>query len=209
MSMGSWLLAAYGPVAGVAAASAVTGLLPGVGRAATAGAAVLGPAVSTYTAVLVADTAVPAWHDAYPEMPFVFAGSSATAAAGLGMLAAPVRQTRPARVMGVFGAALELAASQRLERRLGMVAEPYRTGKAGALMRVAQGLTVAGVLGGALLGGRSRVVAAVSGAALLASSACTRFAIFQAGMASAKDPKYPVGPQRERLESGERAQLVG
>jgi len=30
----------------------------------------------------------------------------------------------------------------------------------------------------------------------------TRFGIFQAGMASADDPKYTVEPQRARLEQG-------
>jgi hypothetical protein len=35
--------------------------------------------------------------------------------------------------------------------------------------------------------------------ALLAGSACTRFGIFEAGQASARDPKYTVVPQRERL----------
>jgi hypothetical protein len=37
------------------------------------------------------------------------------------------------------------------------------------------------------------------GAALLAGSALTRFAIFHAGLNSAKDPKYTVIPQRERV----------
>ena len=34
---------------------------------------------------------------------------------------------------------------------------------------------------------------------LLGASACTRFAIFEAGQASARDPRYTVVPQRERL----------
>ncbi|MYX55885.1 polysulfide reductase, partial [Streptomyces sp. SID8382] len=41
----------------------------------------------------------------------------------------------------------------------------------------------------------------VSGAALLAASACTRFGVFYAGMRSAEDPKYTVLPQRERLDA--------
>ena len=44
----------------------------------------LGPAVASYTGVLIADTAVPAWHDAHRELPFLFVGSAASAAAGLG-----------------------------------------------------------------------------------------------------------------------------
>ena len=39
-----------------------------------------------------------------------------------------------------------------------------------------------------------------SGLALMAGSACTRFGVFEAGQASARDPKYTVVPQRERLE---------
>ncbi len=39
----------------------------------------------------------------------------------------------------------------------------------------------------------------LAGAALVASSALTRFGIFEAGLASARDPKYTVRPQRERL----------
>ena len=44
-------------------------------------AGLLGPAVATYAAVLVSDTAVPVWHEARREPPFVFA-SGATACAG-------------------------------------------------------------------------------------------------------------------------------
>ena len=76
MSVGTWLLSGYVPAAGVAAATALTGRLPRLGAAATAGAALLGPAVAAYTAALISDTAVPAWHDGYPEMPFVFTGSA-------------------------------------------------------------------------------------------------------------------------------------
>ena len=44
-----------------------------------------------------------------------------------------------------------------------------------------------------------RVVTAVSGAALMGASAATRWGVFHAGMASARDPKYTVVPQRQRL----------
>ena len=38
-------------------------------------------------------------------------------------------------------------------------------------------------------------------------AACTRFAVFEAGQASAKDPKYVVVPQRERLKKGQQASV--
>ena len=69
-------------------------------------------------------------------------------------------------------------------------------------MRASKVLTAVGAVG-ALLDGRSRAVAAVSGAALLAGSVCTRFGVFEAGQESAKDPKYTVVPQRRRLQRGE------
>ncbi|HEV2368814.1 MAG TPA: NrfD/PsrC family molybdoenzyme membrane anchor subunit, partial [Acidimicrobiales bacterium] len=76
MSVGSWLLAAYGPLAMTAAGSELTGAVPAVGSGATLGAAALGPAVAAYTAALLSDTAVPAWHEGHRIMPFVFTSSA-------------------------------------------------------------------------------------------------------------------------------------
>jgi DMSO reductase anchor subunit len=197
MSVGSWLLSAYGPAAGAAALSDFTGILPPAGAAATGAAALLGPAVTTYTAVLLCDTAVPAWHEAHREMPYVFAGSAASAAGGFALLAAPAREAEPARRLAIVGAATELIAEQMLDRRLGDLAEPYRRGRPGALLRAAQMLTVGGLVGAAL-SRRSRLGSALAGATLLAASATTRLAIFEAGRASARDPQYTIVPQRER-----------
>ena len=205
LSVGSWLLSAYVPVAAVAAYSATTGRVPRIGTAATAGSALLGPGVAAYTAVLISDTAVPAWHEGYPELPFVFVGSAATAAGGLGLLAAPGDQSRPASYLALLGIAAELTASNRLKRRLGMVAEPYNSGRGGAYLRAGQVLSVAGAAG-SMLARRSRLAGALSGAALLAASAATRWGIFHAGLDSAADPRYTIVPQRERLRERECAQ---
>ncbi len=101
---------------------------------------------------------------------------------------------------------METAAVERMTRRIGMVAEPYRTGRGGAYMRASRVLAAVGAAGAALsgtpllpAGPPRRVAAAVSGAALLGASAATRWGVFHAGMASARDPKYTVIPQRERL----------
>ncbi|QSB12749.1 polysulfide reductase NrfD [Natronosporangium hydrolyticum] len=198
LSMGSWLLAAFGTLSGVAGTTAVTGWFPRLGRAAGWAAGLLGPAMMTYPAVLFADTAVPAWHEAYRELPFLFAGSALASGAGVGLLAAPTGESAPARRLAVAGAALEFAAERRLEGRLGALAEPYRQGAAGRWLRAGRALSVAGALG-ALAGRRSRVAAAVSGAALLAGAFCVRFGVFEAGRASARDPRYTVVPQRARL----------
>jgi DMSO reductase anchor subunit len=197
MSVGSWLLAAYVPAAGVSAFTAWSGRLPRIGGLASGAAALLGSGVATYTAALISDTSVPAWHEGHREMPFVFVGSAATAAGGLGLLAAPVAETVPARNLAVGGVAVELLAFERMRKRMGMVAESFDTAKAKPFIRAAQGLALAGAAG-ALLGRRSRLVSVLSGAALLAASAATRWGVFHAGMASAEDPKYTVVPQRER-----------
>jgi formate-dependent nitrite reductase membrane component NrfD len=205
MSVGSWLLTGYGPAAGVAAASAVTGRLPRIGRASTAAAAVLGPGVAAYTAALLSDTAVPAWHEAHRELPYLFVSSAATAAGGLGLVLVRSEQAGPARNLAMIGASGELVAKSRLIRRLGPAAEPYQSGQAGHLMDAAEILTIGG-LSVAALGGRNRVAAALAGAALVASSALTRFGVFQAGRASARDPRYTVVPQRDRIWRQERNQ---
>jgi hypothetical protein len=206
MSVGSWVLAGYVPAAGTAALCALTGRLPRVGAAATAGSALLGPAVASYTAALISNTAVPAWHDGYPEMPFVFVGSGAMAAGGLGLLAAPAGETAPARNLALLGAAMETAAFERMEHRIGMVAEPYSEGRGGKYVKAGKALALAGAAG-ALLARRNRVAATLSGTALIAASAATRWGIYHAGMASAGDPKYTVIPQRQRLN--ERAAANG
>ncbi|HEY8300324.1 MAG TPA: NrfD/PsrC family molybdoenzyme membrane anchor subunit [Jatrophihabitans sp.] len=205
MSVGTWILSLYGPAAGLAGAAElpflprfVRRLLRPFVRPAGLGAAAVAPAVATYTGVLLAHTATPAWNSARRELPIVFAGSAASAAGGLGMVFASVDDAGPARRFAVAGAALELAAEKRMEQSMGLPAETLHAGKAGTLMRASRALTTAGALG-AVVGRRSRVVSALAGTALLAGSACTRFGIFEAGQASADDPKYTVVPQRERL----------
>ena len=71
-------------------------------------------------------------------------------------------------------------------------------GKPHRLRKWAEILTVGGAVGAAV-GGRNRAVLAASGAALLTGSALQRFGVFEAGVASTRDPRYVVVPQRERL----------
>ncbi|MEV4053630.1 NrfD/PsrC family molybdoenzyme membrane anchor subunit [Amycolatopsis sp. NPDC049688] len=207
MSVGTWILSAFGPGVGIAAAAEVlpAGLrrrLPGrlagaVARPAGLASAVVAPAMASYTAVLLSQTAVPAWHEAHPELPFVFTGSAAASSGGFAMVLVPVGEAGPARTLAAFGAATELVASKVLEQRLGLTAEAYTTGKAHRLRKWSERLTAAGLLG-TLVGHRSRAVSVVAGTALFAGSALQRFGVFEAGVASTKDPKYVVVPQRER-----------
>lgn len=205
MSVGTWLLSAYAPAALAAAGSEITGLLPAIGTAATGTAASLGPAVAAYTAALVSDTAVPAWHDARHEMPFVFTSSAAMAAAGAALMTCSDSDATPLRRLATVAAAGELAAEQLMERRLDpVVAEAYHEGQGAKLLKLSRALAVAGAAGTAV-GGRNRLVRIGSGAALMTASALTRFGIFQVGMTSARDPEATVGPQRARLDGSDRS----
>jgi hypothetical protein len=129
------------------------------------------------------------------------------AAGGFGLLAAPAGESQPARNLALFGVATEAAAFERMMRRMGTAAEPYRSGRGGAYIRAGQALSVLGAAGallGRAAGRRGRAISALSGASLLAASAATRWGIFHAGLASARDPKYTVVPQRERREARQR-----
>jgi formate-dependent nitrite reductase membrane component NrfD len=201
MSVGSWFLAGYGPAAGLSAITAMTGFLPRLGTAATAGAAVLGPLVASYTAALVADTAVPAWHAGFREMPYLFVASGASAAGGAATFAAPLRGNGPARAVAAGGSVIELAASELLKHRLGAASTSYKEGTGGKLLKAAEALTGVSLLATAVLGGRSRRAATLGGLGLVTASALTRFGIFQAGMESANDPQQTVDPQRRRIEA--------
>ncbi len=217
MSVGSWVLAAYGPLAGLAAASEVlgratraghVGRVGTVGRIAGLGAAAAAPVLASYTAVLLSDTAVPTWHEAHRELPFVFVGSAASASGGLAMALVPLAEAGPARRLATAGTVLDNLAGWQMERRLGAGGEPLRTGLAGRLTRLAKVFSIGGALSGGLLGGRSRPAAVGAGLSMLIGSICTRLGVFYAGVQAAEDPKYTVLPQRERSRPGEMSEVV-
>ena len=210
MSVGSWLLSAFALPTGIGVMDEVPALVPRplrsvvrrLSRPAAVSAAALGSGVATYTAVLICDTSAPSWHAAYPEMPFVFAGSALSGSAGLALMLAPTHEAGSARTLAIAGALLELSAAQRMERRLGFVGEPYREHASGRKLKAAKAVTVAGVATTVLLGRRSRAGAFLAGAALFGASALTRFGVFEAGVISTEDPAYTVRPQRERVGEG-------
>jgi Polysulphide reductase, NrfD len=204
MSMGSWVLVALGPSAVNAAVSEWFGIFPRLGRVAEVVSGLLGPALSTYTAVLVANTAVPVWHEAGRELPLVFAGSAMASGGAATALLAPAADAGPARRLAVTGAVVELAAGQAMERRLGELGEPYHQGPAGRYARLAKGCTALGAATMAVAGARRRWAAVAGGGLLLAGSAFERLAVYKAGFQSARDPRYVVKPQRARIEAAHR-----
>jgi formate-dependent nitrite reductase membrane component NrfD len=208
LSVGTWILSPFAVFASAAAASEVTGLLRRAGDAAGVVSAVIGPALGTYTAVLLSNTAVPTWHEAHRDLPVLFAGSAAAAGGGLGLIGASVRDNAPAARLAVTGAVVELAIGEVMERRLGLLGDVYHKGRAKTLMQASKACIAAGALG-AVVGRKKRWAAALSGLALMAGSALTRFGVFDAGIASANDPAHIVVPQRERIRQRQEAAAAG
>ena len=202
MSVGTWILSAFGATTSVAVMHDLIGVFPRLGRLSEAISAVLGLPLATYTAVLVADTSVPVWHEARRELPLLFAASSAASAGAAALILTPIKDASPARRLATGGALLELGAVELMKRRLGkFLAEPYESGKPKRYERLAKTLSGLGAAVVTLAGRKSRTVAVVGGALTLAGALCERWSIYEAGFLSSRDPKYTVMPQRERLKS--------
>jgi formate-dependent nitrite reductase membrane component NrfD len=219
MSVGSWVLAGAGGATGAAALDALLGdgtiaggrrrrhrrlrrALALAARPARPTAALLGLPLSTYTGALLAQTAVPVWHEARRELPALFAAGAAASAGAAATALTRTRHAGAARRLAVVGAAAELVIVPVMEHRLDELAEPYHHEAAAAYAQLARGLTIAGAL---LIAGRareSRTASIAGGALVLAGAACERWSVFEAGFQSARDPRYTVGPQRTRIAGG-------
>lgn len=218
MSVGSWILTGFSVTTGAATGlailrdpdprmelvrqklhlhQAVAPWLKWADGLATAGSAFFSPPLAAYTAVLLADTATPLWHESYRELPFIFVSSATAAGSGLAMITSPVEETDPVRQLAVIAAACDLGADKVLERRLGEEGTPLHEGTGGRFHTAAKALTVAGLVGSALAR-RNKALNIASGLCLLGGSACTRYAFYHAGLDSANDPIYTVRPQRRR-----------
>jgi DMSO reductase anchor subunit len=198
MSVGSWILSVSGASTAAACADAFGLPIPG-GRVARPVAAVFGLPLSTYTAALIANTAVPVWHEARRELPFVFAAGAAASAGAAAAAATPASCAAPARRLAVAGGLAELALERAMESRLGFVGEPYGSGAPHALAWASRAATAAGAGLLGLAGARSRPAAVAGGLLMCAGALAARWSIYKAGFASAADPAYVVGPQRARV----------
>ncbi|HYZ10307.1 MAG TPA: NrfD/PsrC family molybdoenzyme membrane anchor subunit [Actinomycetota bacterium] len=203
MSMGSWALAAAGPLAGASAVFS-GGPLRAAGDMAGVGAGLIGPALSSYTGVLLSNTSVPVWAAARRSLPVLFASSSAASAASLlELVQLSRREERVVRRFGILGKVAELTGMVAVERETGRterVGRPLREGLGGSLWRAAKVLTAASLLLSAKPG-RSRGRRTASGLLGTAGAISLRLALFHAGKASARDPRATFEQQR----GGERA----
>jgi Polysulphide reductase, NrfD len=200
MSVGSWLLAFSSTASSISAFLNTIRRLRHVSDAARTASAVSGAPLAVYTATLISDTAIPVWHEARQELPFLF-GSSAVASAGAAAaIAVPPSAAGPARRLALGGVVAENAIFHAMEKRLGLLGEPYSQGEAGRYKKLARSCTLGGAALLAGLGSRNRLAAVAGGALVLAGEVAMRWSVFKAGFQSARDPKYTVVPQRERAD---------
>jgi formate-dependent nitrite reductase membrane component NrfD len=194
MNVGAWVLLVSGGATNTAAVLDLLGILKPVKVLAQTVAALFGPPLATYTGVLVADTAVPVWHEGRHELPWLFGCGAAASAGAVACLFVDEDSAGPARRAAIGGAVAELAFAELMEHRLGETGEVYRQGAAGSFARAAKALTLGGA---ALLATRRTKLGA---AVVAAGSLCMRWSVYKAGQQSARDPKYTVKPQRERAD---------
>ena len=198
MSVGSWLLLVSSTSSITAALLQLLGRLPRVKAVSEAVATLAGPPLATYTGTLFANTAVPVWHGARQELPWLFGASASASAGAAAAIFTDVRAAGPARRLALAGAAGELGLMEAMRRRLGFVGEVYDQGAAGKLARASKLCTAAGSVLLARSGKHSRAAAVAGGALILAGGMALRWSVFRAGFQSARDARYTIIPQRER-----------
>ena len=193
MSVGSWVLAASGGAASSAAMfSRSDGFLGSLGDLSGAGAGLLGLPLAGYTAVLVSNTAVPAWKEPRRSLPFLFVASAVNAAASLlELMPCDDDEARILQRFGTTGRTAELFAGVLVEREVAKFPRTraaYEHGLAGALWSAGEALGATSLLLG-LLPKRTRVKRFASGSVGGAAAAAMKLAVFYAGKASARDPR--------------------
>jgi formate-dependent nitrite reductase membrane component NrfD len=165
MSIGSWVLALATPAS---LGSAIFN-----SRILTLASGILGMPLATYTAVLIANTAIPVWYRTRHTLPFLFAASSVSGMASVfDLISLPKHEDAIIHRIGVIGRSADLIA--------GVAVEKSSPDIAGPLWRAATVLTGASLVV-SLLPGRSRAKRAVAGVLGIFGSVCVRFAVTQAG----------------------------
>jgi formate-dependent nitrite reductase membrane component NrfD len=199
MSVGSWVLLVSGGASNTAAVLEFLKILKPVRIAAEVASTLAGPPLATYTGTLLANTAIPVWSEARDELPWLFGASATSCAGAAAVIATPRAHAGPARRAAVGGAVAALGLTEIMEKRLGFVGEVYKQGDAHRYGRIAKVATAAGAALIAVGGKRSRAAAAAGGALVLGGELALRWSVFRAGFQSARDPRYTVIPQKERL----------
>jgi hypothetical protein len=195
MNLGTWILSTTSAASGLSLLASLRGQRTPPVVAAIGAAA--GTALSTYTGVLLGNTATPLWRSTRRDLPPWFAALSAASLASLLEIVAPEhRMVRRYSAVAKTAAIVTGRAVSRTADRDG-VGKPLADS---GLLRASRWLEVASLVATVWPGGgrrRTRIAGVLGTAAALLA----RFAIVQAGHASAADPRATFEPQRRELST--------
>jgi formate-dependent nitrite reductase membrane component NrfD len=207
MNLGAWLLAAIGGTSfGAVLFQGRNGMLGTAGELCGYAAGVIGPALATYTGVLVSNTAVPLWQQSRRVLPVLFAASAVSSVgSGFEMFVENDQECRITKAFGVAGQIAEVAASMALEKQASVVphiASPLKHGFSGFMWKTSAVLTATSVAVG-ILPQKARSKRVVAGVLGTLGSLLMRFAIEHAGVVSARDARASFHQQRAGYGSAE------
>jgi formate-dependent nitrite reductase membrane component NrfD len=207
MNIGSWALASAGSFTMGSAVMDVAGTpLRPLGDVLGLGAGMVALPLSTYTAVLLSNTAVPLWQQTRRSLPALFAASAVSSAASiLALFPSSDRESRIVRAYGVAGRIGEIVAARAVEREAGRVprvAKPLHEGVSGATWRASEVLNVAS-LALSILPTKRRAPRIAAAAAGIASGLAVRYAVMRAGKVSSMDPRATFQQQRAGFGAAE------
>ncbi|HKB52589.1 MAG TPA: NrfD/PsrC family molybdoenzyme membrane anchor subunit, partial [Ramlibacter sp.] len=203
MSMGAWILTAFGSAAGAASFADFVGerwgrslpvrVIGGLGKL---GSLAMGGPFHNYTGVLIGATVIPAWNKNITTLPIHFGMSGVQSAVCLLELMGHSR-SRALNLLGIGSAFFETWEGAHLEGRSDRELDPLKHGPTGWLTRaggtlsgpVPLALRVMSILAGERQSRTMRKWAAVSG---IVGSLCTRYGWMHAGHASARDWRIPL-----------------
>jgi hypothetical protein len=199
MSVGAWVLAAFGTASGAAAFADLAGdrfdfaPVRVLGEVAGTFSALMGLPLHNYTGVLIGATAIPVWNSNIRTLPLHFGISGVNAA--VSMLELLGHDQADLNLLGIGASAFETWEGVHLERRSEAALRPLKRGASGWLTRLGGVLSGPAPLALRLLaassGSRSmRRAAAISS---IAGSIVTRYSWVHAGRVSAENWRLPLG----------------
>jgi hypothetical protein len=205
MSMGSWILSAFGGAAFLALAinelilyGIHIPLLSPLQWLAEFAAAITGLLLASCTGVLIGATAIPVWHQNRKLLPAHFLTSGLGGASAIlelfGFLAAATQ------FLGFAAAGIETLIGFVLELRHGRIDAPLKHGKSGWTMRIAGALEGPIALIVRILWHGSANGRHAAAICFLVGSVSSRYAWIWAGRASAHDPRALFEDQRHKSQ---------
>lgn len=204
MSIGSWVLSGFSGSVVLASFPDVFGrgiLTRLIGFFGRAGTVLFGMPFHNYTGVLIGATVIPVWNHHHRSLPREFGMSGLQSAVSLLELSG-YRNRASLNTLGLLSAGTESAefasALRKKDPEQARISEPLRRGRSGLLVTagailsgpVPLALRLTAMLAGKERGGKFRKMAAWSG---ILGSLCLRYGWVEAGSASARDWKQPLG----------------